>query len=60
MFSSLRSAKLVRKRLRLKPAEIQLGFHAINYVKCEDRAICNHDVNDINKRSVVDARGRVA
>ena len=53
VFGSERSAKLVRKWLRLKPAEIQPVFCAINHGKCEDRAICDRNVNDIIKRSVV-------
>ena len=53
VFGSERSAKLVRKWLRLKPTEIQSVFCAINHGKCEDRAICDRNVNDIIKRSVV-------
>ena len=53
VFGSERSAKLVRKWLRLKPREIQPVFCAINHGKCEDRAICARNVNDIIKRSVV-------
>ncbi|WRQ44931.1 tyrosine-type recombinase/integrase [Rhodobacterales bacterium FZCC0083] len=53
VFGSERSAKLVRTWLRLKPAEIQSVFCAINHGKCEDRAICDRNVNDIIKRSVV-------
>ena len=53
VFGSGRSAKLVRKWLRLKPQEIQPVFCAINHRKCEDRAICDRNVNDIIKRSVV-------
>ena len=53
VFGSERSAKLVRKWLRLKPKEIQPVFCAINHGKCEDRAICDRNVNDIIKRSVV-------
>ena len=53
VFGSERSAKLVRKRLRLKPKEIQPVFCAINHGRCEDRAICDRNVNDIIKRSVV-------
>ena len=52
VFGSERSTKLVRKWLRQKPAEIQL-FCAINHGRCEDRAICDKNVNDIIKRSVV-------
>ena len=53
VFGSKRSAKLVRKWLRLKPKEIQPVFCAINHGRCEDRAICDRNVNDIIKRSVV-------
>jgi len=53
VFGSNRSAKLVRKWLRLKPAEIQPVFCAINHGRCEDRAICDRNVNDIIKRGVV-------
>ena len=53
VFGSERSAKLVRKWLRLKPRVIQPVFCAINHGKCEDRAICDRNVNDIIKRSVV-------
>ena len=53
VFGSERSAKLVRKWLRLKPTEIQPVFCAINHGRCEDRAICDRNVNDIIKRSVV-------
>ena len=53
VFGSERSEKLVRKWLRLKPKEIQPVFCAINHGKCEDRAICDRNVNDIIKRSAV-------
>ena len=53
VFGSERSAKLIRKWLRLKPAEIQPVFCAINHGRCENRAICDRNVNDIIKRSVV-------
>ena len=53
VFGSERSAKLVRKWLRLKPKEIQPVFCAINHGKCENRAICDRNVNDIIKRGVV-------
>ena len=53
VFGSERSTKLVRKWLRLKPKEIQPVFCAINHGQCEDRAICDRNVNDIIKRSVV-------
>ena len=53
VFGSERSAKLVRKWLMLRPKEIQPVFCAINHGRCEDRAICDRNVNDIIKRSVV-------
>jgi integrase/recombinase XerD len=53
VFGSERSAKLVRKWLRLKPKDIQPVFCAIKHKKCEDRAICDRNVNDIIKRSIL-------
>ena len=53
VFGSERSTKLLRKWLRLKPTEIQPVFCAINHGRCEDRAICDRNVNNIIKRSVV-------
>jgi ribosomal protein L22 len=53
VFDSERSAKLIRKWLRLKPKEIQPVFCAINHGKYEDRAICDRNVNEIIKRGVV-------
>ena len=53
VFGSERSAKLVGKWLRLKPREIQPVFCSINHGRCENRAICDRNVNDIIKRSVV-------
>ena len=53
VFGSERSAKLIRKWLRLKPKEIQPVLCAINHERCEDRAICDRNVNVIIKRSVV-------
>ena len=53
MFGSERSAKLVRKWLRLKPEEIQPVFRVINHGRCEGRTICDLNVNDTIKRSVV-------
>jgi integrase/recombinase XerD len=52
-FESEKSAKLVRKWARLKPKEIQFVFCAISHGRCKDRAICDCNVNDIIKRSVV-------
>jgi site-specific recombinase XerD len=53
VFGSERSAKLVRKWLRQKPKEIQPIFCAINHGRCLDRPICERNVNDIIKRSVI-------
>ena len=53
VFGSERSAKLVKEWMRQKPAEIQSVFCAINHGRCEDRAICDRNVNDIIKRAVV-------
>ena len=53
VFGSERSAKLVRKWLRLKPQEIEPVFCAINHGQCKDRAICDRNVNDIIKRGIV-------
>lgn len=53
MFGFERSAKLIRKWLRLKPKEIQPVFCVINHGKCENRAICDRNVNDIIKRGIV-------
>ena len=53
MFGSKRSAKLVRKWMRLKPHEMQSVFCAINHGKCKDRVICDRNVNEIIKRGIV-------
>ena len=53
VFGSERSSKLVRKWLRLKPPEIEPVFCAVNHNRCEDRAICDRNVNEIIKRSVI-------
>ena len=53
VYGSERSAKLVRKWLRLKPKKIKPIFCAINHGKCVDRAICDRNANDIIKRSLV-------
>lgn len=37
----------------LKPKDIQPIFCAINHGRCEDRAMCDRNVNDIIKRGVV-------
>jgi integrase/recombinase XerD len=53
VFGSERSAKLVRRWLRLKPKDIQPVFCAINHGRCWDRPICDRNVNDIIKRGVI-------
>ena len=44
---------MLKKWLRLKPAEIEHVFCAINHNRCENRAICDRNVNDIIKKSVI-------
>ena len=53
VFGSTRSAKLVKKWLKSKPIEIQPVFCAINHNRCLNRAICDRQVNEIIKRSIV-------
>ena len=53
VFGSERRARLVRKRLSQKPKGIQPVFCAVNHGKCENRAVCYCDVNDIIKRRIV-------
>ena len=53
VFGSERSAKLLRRWLKQKPNEIQSVFCAINHGRCVDRPICDRNVNDIIKRSVI-------
>lgn len=53
VFGSERSAKLLKKWLKLKPKETQPVFCAINHGRCLDRAICDRQVNEIIKRSLV-------
>ena len=57
VFGSDRSAKLVRRWLRLKPKEIEPLFCAINHGRFLDRPICDRNVNDIIKRSVIKVKG---
>ena len=57
VFGSDRSAKLVRRWLRLKPKEIAPLFCAINHGRFLDRPICDRNVNDIIKRGVIKAKG---
>lgn len=53
VFGSERSAKLLKKWLRQKPKEIEAVFCAVNHGRCADRAICDRQVNQIIKRSLV-------
>ena len=53
VFDSERSAKLVKKWLRLKHNKIQTIFCTLHHGKFKDRAICNWNVNDIIKHSIV-------
>jgi site-specific recombinase XerD len=53
VFGSERSAKLLRAWFRKKPKEIEAVFCAINHGKCLDRPICDRNVNEIIKKSVV-------
>jgi integrase/recombinase XerD len=53
VFGSERSAKLLKTWLKLKPSEIQAVFCAVNHGRCVDRAICDRQVNEIIKRSLV-------
>ena len=57
VFGSDRSAKLVRRWLRLKPKEIAPLFCAINHGRFLDRPICDRNVNDIIKLSVIKVKG---
>lgn len=53
VFGSGRSAKLLKKWLKLKPKEIQQVFCAVNHGRCLDRAICDRQVNEIIKQALV-------
>ena len=53
VFGSERSAKLLRVRFRKKPKEIEAVFCAINHGQCVVRPICDRNVNEIIKKSVV-------
>ena len=53
VFGSERSAKLLRVWFRKKPKEIEAVFCAINHGQCVDRPICDRNVNEIIKKSVV-------
>ena len=53
VFGSERSVKLLRVWFRKKPKEIGAVFCAINHGKCLDHPICDRNVNEIIKKSVV-------
>ena len=53
VFGSERSAKLLRMWFWKKPKEIEPVFCAISHGKCLDRPICDRNVNEIIKKSVV-------
>ena len=53
VFGSERSAKLLRVWFRKKPKEIGAVFCALNHRRCLDRPICDRNVNEIIKKSVV-------
>ena len=53
VFDSERSAKLLRAWFRKRPKEIEPVFCAISHGNCLDRPICDRNVNEIIKKSVV-------
>ena len=53
VFGSERSARLLRAWFRKKPKEIEAVFCAINHGQCVNRPICDRNVNEIIKNSVV-------
>ena len=53
VFGSERSAKLLKAWFWKKPKEIEAVFCAINHGLCMDRSICDRNVNEIIKKSVV-------
>ena len=53
VFGSERSAKLLKKCLRQKPAKIQPVFCVVNHGGCLDRAICDRQVNEVIKQALV-------
>ena len=53
VFGSERSAKLLRAWFRKKPKDIEPVFCAISHGNCLDRPICDRNVNEIIKKSVV-------
>ena len=53
VFGSERSAKLLRAWFWKKPKEIEAVFCAINHGQCLSRPVCDRNVNEIIKKSVV-------
>ena len=53
VFGSERSAKLLEHWLQQKPKSIHAIFCAINHGQCLDRPICDRNVNNIIKNSVL-------
>ena len=53
VFGSARSAKLLKAWFWKKPKQIEAVFCAINHGQCVDRPICDRNVNEIIKKSVV-------
>ena len=53
VFGSERSTKLLRVWFQKKPKEFEPVFCAINHGHCLDRPICDRNVNEIIKKSVV-------
>ena len=53
VFGSERSAKLLEHWLQQKPKSIHAIFCAINHGRCLDRPICDRNVNNIIKNSVL-------
>jgi integrase len=53
IFGSERSARLLRAWFRKKSTEIEAVFCAINHGLCLGRPICDRNVNEIIKKSVV-------
>ena len=53
VFGSERSASLLGLWFNQKPKEIEAVFCAINHGRCLDRPICDRNVNEIIKKSVV-------
>ena len=57
VYGSERSAKLLRKWLRLKPKEIDTIFCAVNNGNYLDRPICARHLNEIIKCGVIKVKG---